>query len=248
MTVQADETPSKVSKKPSAVIDNSATPSHTPAHVNQWDATPGRKDPGSETPAAVQRMWDPTPAHTTPGRDPTSAAMTPGGRRNRWDETPRTERDTSAQNAGWAETPRTDRGPSDKIIISETPTPGASKRRSRWDETPGATPLGGATPLSGAMTPGHATPGGATPSMTPGGMTPSAMTPSAATPMGMKAMDMATPSPAQMMQMTPEQLQAFRWEKEIDDRNRPLSDEELDSMFPPGYKVLQPPAGYVPIR
>ena len=38
-----------------------------------------------------------------------------------------------------------------------------------------------------------------------------------------------------------------RWEKEIDDRNRPLSDEELDVMFPPGYKVLQAPAGYVPI-
>lgn len=43
--------------------------------------------------------------------------------------------------------------------------------------------------------------------------------------------------------MTPEQLQAYRWEREIDERNRPLSDDELDSMFPPGYKVLQPPAG-----
>jgi splicing factor 3B subunit 1 len=51
-----------------------------------------------------------------------------------------------------------------------------------------------------------------------------------------------------MVQMTPEQLQAYRWEKEIDERNRPLSDEELDQMFPPGYKVLPPPAGYVPIR
>lgn len=50
------------------------------------------------------------------------------------------------------------------------------------------------------------------------------------------------------MQMTPEQLQAFRWEQEIDQRNRPLSDDELDQMFPPGYKVLQPPAGYIPIR
>merc|ERR1719351_681428 len=79
------------------------------------------------------------------------------------------------------------------------------------------------------------------------GMTPS-MTPSAATPMGSKAMGMATPSPAQMMQMTPEQMQAYRWEKEIDERNRPLSDEELDAMFPPGYKILQPPNNYIPIR
>jgi len=30
--------------------------------------------------------------------------------------------------------------------------------------------------------------------------------------------------------------------------NRPLSDDELDQMFPPGYKVLPPPAGYIPIR
>ena len=43
-------------------------------------------------------------------------------------------------------------------------------------------------------------------------MTPSsAMTPSAATPMGNKAMGMATPSPAMMQQMTPEQLQAYRY-------------------------------------
>ena len=37
--------------------------------------------------------------------------------------------------------------------------------------------------------------------------------------------------------MTPEQLQAWRWEKEIDERNRPLSDDELDTLFPEGYKV-----------
>ncbi len=47
------------------------------------------------------------------------------------------------------------------------------------------------------------------------------------------------------MSMTPEQLQAYTWQREIDERNRPLSDEELDSLFPEGYKVLQPPAGYV---
>lgn len=47
----------------------------------------------------------------------------------------------------------------------------------------------------------------------------------------------------QLLQMTPEQLQAYRWEKEIDERNRPLSDDELDQMFPPGYKPLPPPAG-----
>ena len=43
-----------------------------------------------------------------------------------------------------------------------------------------------------------------------------------------------------LMSMTPEQLQAWRWEREIDERNRPLTDEELDAMFPEGYKVHTP--------
>jgi len=250
-----DETPSKSAKKPAAAFF--AAESSTPSHSAAWAETPGRKDPGSETPGAATpgtRMWDPTPAHATPGRDKMHGADTPGHgaatpsastRRNRWDETPRTDRETPAH-AGWAETPRSVQ-PGDKIV-SETPTPSASKRRSRWDETPGATPSmtpGGSTP-SGAATPSM-TPS-ATPSMTPSGATPSMMTPSGVTPVGAKAMGMATPSPAQMMQMTPEQMQAYRWEREIDERNRPLSDEELDAMFPPGYKVLQPPAGYIPIR
>lgn len=42
------------------------------------------------------------------------------------------------------------------------------------------------------------------------------------------------------MSMTPEQLQAWRWEREIDERNRPLTDDELDAMFPEGYKVHVP--------
>jgi len=241
----SDETPSKTAKTPASSFftAESATPSRA-----AWAETPGRKDPGSETPAQPgTRMWEPTPAHTTPGRDkmiggetPGHASATPGAstRRNRWDETPRTERDTGKSD-GWAETPRSVQ-PGDKIV-SDTPAGSASKRRSRWDETPSATP---------SMTPSGAS-GAATPSMTPGGATPSQtpmMTPGGSTPMGQKAMAMATPSAAQMMQMTPEQMQAYRWEKEIDDRNRPLADEELDAMFPPGYKILQPPNNYVPIR
>lgn len=38
--------------------------------------------------------------------------------------------------------------------------------------------------------------------------------------------------------MTPEQMQVFRWEREIDERNRPLTDDELDAILPKeGYKV-----------
>ena len=54
---------------------------------------------------------------------------------------------------------------------------------------------------------------------------------------------------AQLAAMTPEQMQAWRWEKELDERNRPLSDPELDALFPSeGYKILKPPTSYQPIR
>ncbi|EAT45112.1 AAEL003605-PA [Aedes aegypti] len=203
----------------------------TPAD-HRWDETPGHK--GSETPGATPsvRIWDATPAHSgaTPGRETPAEKST---RRNRWDETPKTERETPGHS--WAETPRADRGPSDSAMDSTTP---ASKRRSRWDETPSNATPSAMTP-SIAMTPTpHATPGHATPLLTPGGTTP----------IGHKAMAMATPTPGHLASMTPEQLQAYRWEKEIDERNRPFSDEELDAMFPAGYKVLPPPAGYIPIR
>lgn len=196
-----------------------------------WDATPGHATPGAAT-----------PGRDTPGHDGSKSTS----RRNRWDETPKTDRETPGHNSGWAETPRTDRvGGGD--LIHETPTPGASKRRSRWDETPSnqLTPsmntpgAGGMTPQTPHGTP-HATPGH-TPSM---GM----LTPGGSTPIGVKAMAMATPTPGHLASMTPEQLQAYRWEREIDERNRPYSDEELDALFPPGFKVLQPPAGYIPIR
>ena len=54
---------------------------------------------------------------------------------------------------------------------------------------------------------------------------------------------------AQLGSMTPEQVQAWRWERELDERNRPLTDDELDMLFPQeGYKILVPPSGYQPIR
>jgi splicing factor 3B subunit 1 len=119
-------------------------------------------------------------------------------------------------------------------LIQDTPTPSASKRRSRWDETP-------SNQMTPSMTP--QTPGTPLTPHTPHTPSMSMMTPSAVTPIGQKAMAMATPTPGHLMTMTPEQLQAYRWEREIDERNRPLTDDELDSMFPPGYKVLPPPAG-----
>lgn len=42
----------------------------------------------------------------------------------------------------------------------------------------------------------------------------------------------------------------MRLQKELNERNRPLTDQELDSMLPDekgGYKIQAPPAGYQPI-
>jgi splicing factor 3B subunit 1 len=60
---------------------------------------------------------------------------------------------------------------------------------------------------------------------TPGGMTPS------------------------MAGMTPERLRMLRWEKEVQDRNRPLTDDELNQILPSnGYEIITPPASYNAIR
>ena len=52
-----------------------------------------------------------TPGHETPGAMTPGRGATPSNKRNRWDETPKTDRGETPGRAGaWAETPRTDRG------------------------------------------------------------------------------------------------------------------------------------------
>ena len=140
-----------------------------------------------------------------------------------------------------------------------------SVRRNRWDETPtpGRMADADATPAAGGATPG-ATPSGAwdaTPKL-PGGVTPTPgkkqrsrwdETPASmgsATPGG-RADNLATPTPSQIARgpMTLDLYNQSRWQQDIQERNRPLTDEELDAMFPQeGYKILEPPASYQPIR
>eukprot|EP00884_Botryococcus_braunii_P022437 jgi/Botrbrau1/8878/Bobra.50_2s0033.1 len=196
----------------------------TPSTNNRWDATPGRPDDGT-TPA----RWDATPGgnkwDATPGASRWDATPTPGRlgaeptpRKNRWDETPTPGRIDGAATPGWA--------PGETPAVGATP---AKKGRSRWDETPaGVTGAFGATPMIGV----GATPFGMTPGITP-----------------MGGMDMATPSPSLLnkVPLTAEEYQQQRWEREINERNRPLTDEELDAIIPSeGYKKLDPPPGYEP--
>ncbi|MQL80588.1 hypothetical protein Taro_013023 [Colocasia esculenta] len=188
--------------------------------ASDWDAP-------DSTPGITR--WDATP---TPGR---VADATPSvSRRNRWDETPTPGRlaDADATPAAGGVTPgATPAGmtwdATPKLAGLATPTP--KRQRSRWDETPAA--MESATPLPGAVTPAAA--------FTPG-----------VTPLG--GVDLATPTPGAINlrgAITPEQYNLLRWERDIEERNRPLTDEELDAMFPQeGYKILDPPASYVPIR
>lgn len=206
----------------------------------------------AETP--MNRLWDPTPGHAEPGAT-TPPDITPGnlsetprvkssaaGGRRRWDETPKTERGNATETphiSGWAETPKVERLDDDTVVIAKqaalnanaAAAAAAAKKRSRWDETP----VGGQTPV-GQMTPSF-TPsaGSVTPSMTSASGFGD-MTPSGATPAGIKAMNLQTPV-ASFIPMTPDQMQALRYEREIDERNRPITDEELDELIPAGYKV-----------
>ncbi|KAI8987199.1 splicing factor 3B subunit 1 [Pilobolus umbonatus] len=120
-------------------------------------------------------------------------------------------------------------------------TPISSSKRSRWD----ATPVRGDVEATPVRSEWDATPK-ASVKRSRWDATPVASDIVTATPIG--AMGMMTPTPSQIY-MTPEATNAMRWERELDSRNRPLSDEELDAMFPTtGYKILEPPAGYEPIR
>ena len=74
------------------------------------------------------------------------------------------------------------------------------------------------------------------------------MTPPGSTPVSRNVVNSFTPYANLNVPITPEQMHAQRNESELDEHNRQLTDEELDEMLPPGFKVLPTPEGYVPIR
>lgn len=104
----------------------------------------------------------------------------------------------------------------------------ATPKRSRWDETP-ATTQWDATPTSTAT---GSSRWDQTPQRTPVGN-----------------FGQQTPTAEQLAQMTPYEQIQLRNQAELDFRNRPLTDQELNNMVPvQGYVVLEPPAGYAPIK
>lgn len=212
---------------------------------SEWDSAEknGFNAAGSGTGAAGRSRWDVTPVVVGTGG---------GGKiaRNRWDETPAPGGEAAAAPSSRWDVQQTPIGPSvgaaDTAIVS-------SKKRSRWDETPVVSSSGGGSGSAFQSTPAVAA-----------SALGIASTP-AATPVGNIALGMATPAAGMFagagggvsagagvgasVQMTPEIAQQMRWEAEVDERNLPMTDEELDSVLPAsGYRILDPPPSYVPIR
>ena len=148
------------------------------------------------------------------------------GKEKAEDSTPRT------RSSRWDQTP-VDK----KSEWDDADTKGVKK--SRWDQTP----VAAATPSNSSWD--------QTPKATD--QTPRRKSRWDETPVSIEMSD-ATPVSGKivsdtMMASTPEELNVLRWERELDYRNRFLSDEELDSMLPKeGYSILEMPASYVPIR
>ncbi len=63
-----------------------------------------------------------------------------------------------------------------------------------------------------------------------------------------------TPTPNNLrtpdiLKMTPSKLQQLRWEKDLEQRNKPYTDEELDLLLPggeDGYEIVKVPESYRP--
>ena len=193
------------------------------------DALPSTSEPAAKRPKSSGEVeWEDMPVAADAPKPTAKPA-----RRNRWDATPVAGGDTAGGGGNWDATPKIDAGGGGGV----GPTP--KRTRSRWDETPliragaagdpNATPLVGAGGFDGGATPG--------PGQLAGMMTPDIH--------GLAAQHMAQAN----VPMTPEQYNAMRWEREVEARNAPLSDEDLDLMLPSeGYKILETPASYVPIR
>ena len=227
------------------VVEDEESPPSKRQKRRRWDSTPEAATNG-ETKKSRQSQFDETPTSGNFfGETPVSGA-------SKWDSTPV----SSGGRTGFGETPA-----ASMSQFGETPKPGsfdatptagtrtktaASSRwdstpvsndvKSRWDETPQMTSTTSTSSnVSKKRSRWDETPDVATSTGMSGGFT--------ATPVG--GVGMATPVPGQE-QMTPHQI---RTSQEMLERNRPLTDEELDAMFPSeGYKIVEPPASYVPIR
>eukprot|EP01125_Pyxidicula_operculata_P012892 TRINITY_DN424_c0_g1_i1.p1 TRINITY_DN424_c0_g1~~TRINITY_DN424_c0_g1_i1.p1 ORF type:complete len:1303 (+),score=408.89 TRINITY_DN424_c0_g1_i1:254-3910(+) len=154
-------------------------------------------------------------------------------KRSDWDEEKEKPSSSSSSSSRWDQTPAGER----KSSRWDATPASASRTPSRWDQTPQTTPgRWDETPSGMLDTPKRA---GSRWDETPATLAGQF---GGATPVG--GAGLQTPSVSQ----SADTIVAMRYQLEIDERNRPLSDEELDEMFPDGYKIEKAPESYIPIR
>ena len=180
------------------------------------------KNVKEEEPKKRKRRWDDKDEKEEKKEEKSAPSKS-----SRWDDATPTKKtrknrwdETPVESSGGA-TPIAGRGWDDATPKGKGASDETPRKRSRWDETPANVGAGGVTPIAAYNALG-------------------------ATPVGNFG-NIQTPIAAHLM--TPEQMHSMRWEKEVDERNRPMTDEELDEIFPKeGYTVVKPPATYQPIR
>ncbi|GAA6005403.1 U2 snRNP complex subunit HSH155 [Rhodotorula paludigena] len=161
--------------------------------------------------------------------------QTPVGRRRRWDVA---EPEEPARDVQMADVGKERGGEWDEAKLkgkqAEAPAETPRRKRSRWDETPagpvGATGAPGETPKRSRW---DQTPvGGVAQTPVPGSLQPFSMTPT------INTVQQGTAG------------EGFLLVGGVMDRRvRVYTDEELDAMLPTeGYEIVEPPAGYQPIR
>jgi splicing factor 3B subunit 1 len=175
--------------------------------------------------AKRKSRWDETPSRDGDKhadgqqKDDQKNSSQPVVKRSRWDETPATEGKKEVVDND----SKQDSFKAPLPVVKAEPE--KQKRKSRWGEAP-------------------------VPALVANNMvaTPRLVDMGAATPVGTPALGLATPTPGQLGGLTPALLSSQRGEIEMHERNRPLTDEELDDMLPPGYKIVPPPEDYQPVR
>lgn len=208
-----------------------------------------------------RRRWDQTPLRPSDEVEIRSAnetlisSTTPASDNSRWDQTPQVSRleepqqlvpdDSRPAKNRWDQTPIIHNTSSE-----ETPS------RSRWDRTPAAatssrwdqTPVVASGLAQNSAAEANETSSGAeTPRKSRSRWDETPMHPS------VTSSDSSTLTPAAMQQQHSQPLSAevyneLKWERELDSRNKPWTEEDLDRILPAeGYKAIDPPENYQPI-
>jgi splicing factor 3B subunit 1 len=199
----------------------------------------GTLEPGAASSSARRSRWDSQKISSWDERNDSVVREEP--KASKWDATPAVHQvgDVVAEPTGkksrWDATPL--------VGMAQVSQQHPTSKKSRWDATPmvGMTPSLQQTP----MVPSY----GATPAVGSGAA--GLETPFFGASSNVHAMHGQYMNETQHVQMTPELYQQMKIDREIERRNRPLSDAELDDMLPgpsEGYRIVNPPAGYDPIR